>query len=85
MNRTKILVTTFIGLCASHVIAAPQVDEQYMATNGVLYSGNIVDQVDWSQTFTVGINGLLTGFDAWLYHYSNTTEPLMYDTFAAQI
>jgi hypothetical protein len=35
--------------------------------------------VDWAQTFTVGQDGILSGFDVWVIRNTNVTLPLLFD------
>jgi hypothetical protein len=60
--------------------SAAAIDQQFVPANWGTESnvgaGNIVD---WAQTFTVGISGLLTGFDVWVDRPSAVTMPLLYD------
>ncbi|WP_428304001.1 hypothetical protein [Lacipirellula sp.] len=55
--------------------------DQYFTPSTVSGALNVGDsnQVDWAQTFTVGMTGTLSGFDIWIERHPTVQLPLLFD------
>jgi hypothetical protein len=69
-----------VNFAPSSCFAIVAVDQQFAPTVPLTYSNvGSNNEVDWSQTFTVGRNGQLAGFDAWVYRFPEISLPLLFD------
>jgi hypothetical protein len=69
-----------LALMVSRTTGGALIDQQYVpATTN---SHGIVGAT--AQTFTVGANGILVGFDMWVTRHENVSEPLLFDIRRAQ-
>jgi len=74
----QIVILVAVSSVATNGTAA--VDQEFAPAtpnfSAVVGSGN---QVDWAQTFTVGLSGRLTGLDLRIGRQPTTQQPLLYD------
>ena len=78
--RLTAVLVLVIATTANPALAI--VDQEFAPIPGDLYRVANVgssNNIDWAQTFTVGVSGLLTGVDVWIARESVVSEPLIYD------
>jgi hypothetical protein len=79
MSRKPTVTLAFVALLASSCFASTSmVDQQYVPTTANT-NGNLADDLDFSQVFTVGIRGELTGIDVLMFRDDGVSDPLLLD------
>jgi hypothetical protein len=70
------LVVLRVGFCSR---ALAVVDQQFLVQYNSTANVGAGNDIDWAQTFTVGITGQLVGFDVPVSRGSSIVQPLLYD------
>ena len=81
MNLRQIVGgVAMFAACSAPAAAFADLD-QYFTPSTVSGALNVGDsnEVDWAQTFTVGVTGTLSGFDIWIERHSTVQLPLLFD------
>jgi len=82
-HRVSATIALLFALsCAVPAWAVPILDQQHGGYDGLglVYVGPDPERfVQWGQTFTVGITGLMTRLDVWIDRGVDTTEDLLWD------
>ncbi len=69
-----------LALTVSRTAGGALIDQHYVpATTNSHGIVGASQHVHTAQTFTVGINGMLVGFDMWVTRHANVREPLLID------
>jgi hypothetical protein len=81
----RIVLILILSQCGAAFGATGQIDQEYVPFPQNEESQIIAESqassptIEWSQTFTVGITGRLTGFDLWIERVPGLTQPLLFD------
>jgi hypothetical protein len=74
----RFLITALMSIVVR--TAGAEVDQQFVPADwGAESNVGAGNDVDWAQTFTVGLTGTLTGIDIWVDRPAAVTMPLLYD------